>query len=466
MKVLVRGRRDGRTPVSGARGGATPARDATRLPSRVHGQRPRSRGAAGSAARIPAARDSRQRIPAHGTRWAGCVSCWSFVGGLVAALALLRRWRPDVVLATGGYASLAAGLAAALLRRPLVVQEQNSIPGLTNRWLGRLAREVHVAFPGLRALRFGRAVHCTGNPLRADAAAGRAAGGRASRRAAGARRRRQSRGALDQRAVGGAIPLVAASRRVVWLWQTGELDYAATRAALAGRAGRARCAPTSTTWRRRSQSATLLVCRAGAMTIAEITALGKAAILIPFPGAVDDHQTANARVLVEAGAAVSAARSRLDGRALGARGRGAARGSGALRGDERGEPALRAAACHRRTGGGTDPRWRGQREGRRMFGRVSKVHFVGIGGIGMSGIAEVLLNLGYAVSGSDVKASAVTRRLEPLGARIAIGHAAGESRRCRRRGVFVGGAVRTTPSWSRRATSRFRSSRAPRCWPS
>jgi len=227
------------------------------------------------------------------------------VRGLVAALASVRRERPDVVLATGGYASLATGLAAAVLGRPLVVQEQNSIPGFTNRVLGRLAREVHVAFPAAAArFRGARCVYCTGNPLRpelmrpASPPDGIPAGVPLVLVVGG------SRGARSiNAAVGDAIPRLAARRRIFWVWQTGELDHAAT-------APRWRDAPDVRVhaylhdMAALLQAATLVVCRAGAMTIAELAALGKVAILIPFPGAVDDHQTANARVLADVGAAV------------------------------------------------------------------------------------------------------------------------------------------------------------------
>ena len=232
--------------------------------------------------------------------------------GLWAAVAFVRRWQPDVVVATGGYASLSAGLAAALLRRPLVVQEQNSIPGVTNRVLGRLAREVHVAFPGCERY-FGRHVKLTGNPLRDEILDPQpplddvppgvplvlVVGG--------------SRGARSiNNAVAAAIPLVAQQRRVVWLWQTGELDHARLAPQWAGTPDVLLRAyidsmPTALA------GATLLVCRAGAMTLAEITARAKAAILVPFPGAVDDHQTANARSLVDAGAAVLVPDHELDG---------------------------------------------------------------------------------------------------------------------------------------------------------
>ena len=249
-----------------------------------------------------------QTIPGSGFRRMGLAGRmrfgWSFLRGLAAASRFMHRWRPDVVVATGGWASLTAGLAAVLHRRPLVVQEQNSIPGLTNRLLGRLAREVHVAFPGVERF-FGRTpVHLTGNPLRAeilqpthpivDVPEGvpvvLVVGG--------------SRGARSiNSAVADAIPIVAATRRVVWLWQTGELDHARLEPQWSAAPDvllRAYLDDVAAAY----AAAALLVCRAGAMTLAEITALGKPAILVPFPGAVDDHQTANARTLVDAGAAL------------------------------------------------------------------------------------------------------------------------------------------------------------------
>jgi UDP-N-acetylglucosamine--N-acetylmuramyl-(pentapeptide) pyrophosphoryl-undecaprenol N-acetylglucosamine transferase len=224
--------------------------------------------------------------------------------GLAAALAVLRHEHPDVVLATGGYASLAAGLAAAILRRPLVVQEQNSIPGFTNRLLGRLAREVHVAFPAAAARFRAAHVHCSGNPLRPELLLPAVAPADLPPDVPRVLVVGGSRGARSiNAAVGGAIPILAATRRIVWVWQTGELDHAAI-------APRWQAEPDVHVhaylhdMAAMLQSATLVVCRAGAMTIAELAALGKVAILIPFPGAVDDHQTANARVLADAGAAV------------------------------------------------------------------------------------------------------------------------------------------------------------------
>jgi UDP-N-acetylglucosamine--N-acetylmuramyl-(pentapeptide) pyrophosphoryl-undecaprenol N-acetylglucosamine transferase len=237
--------------------------------------------------------------------------------GVAAALAFVGRWRPDVVVATGGYASLAAGIAAAVLRRPLVVQEQNSIPGVSNRLLGRLAREIHVAFPGCERY-FAKPVKVTGNPLRAEILQPQAppvdlpAGAPIVLVVGG------SRGARSiNNAVAAAIPIVAQRRRVVWLWQTGELDHARLAPQWDG-APDVRLRAYIDAMPAALAAATLLVCRAGAMTLAEITALGKAAILVPFPGAVDDHQTANARALVDAGAAVLVADRDLDAARLAA----------------------------------------------------------------------------------------------------------------------------------------------------
>lgn len=258
-------------------------------------------------------------VPGSGFRRMGLAGrlrfAWHFLAGLTAALRFVRRFRPDVVLVTGGWASLTAGLAAWILRRPLVVQEQNSIPGLTNRLLGRLAREVHVAFEDASRY-FPKRVIVSGNPLRdelflphaprADLPAGipvvLVVGG--------------SRGARSiNNAVSEAIPILAARRRILWIWQTGELDHARL-APQWSPAADVRLHAYLDDMPAALRSATFLICRAGAMTLSELTALGKAAILVPFPGAVDDHQTANARVLVRAGAAVLVPDAELSGARL------------------------------------------------------------------------------------------------------------------------------------------------------
>jgi UDP-N-acetylglucosamine--N-acetylmuramyl-(pentapeptide) pyrophosphoryl-undecaprenol N-acetylglucosamine transferase len=256
---------------------------------------------------LPRAGLALHAIPSRGFRRLGLrgrlLFFWSLVRGLLAASRLVRRWRPDLVVATGGHASLAGGLAAVLWRRTLVVQEQNRIPGFATRLLSRPAQRVYAGFPGTeRAFAHPERVRCLGNPVRAELGGATppsrpgdvpvllVLGG--------------SRGARSiNRAVGEAIPLLAPAHRVRWLWQTGRLDHDALAAAWKRTPG-VEVRAYLDDMRAAYAAACLVVCRSGAMTLAEITACGKAAILVPFPGAVDDHQTANARYLVEAGAAV------------------------------------------------------------------------------------------------------------------------------------------------------------------
>ncbi len=212
--------------------------------------------------------------------------------------------------------------------------------------------------------------------------------------------------------------------------------------------------------------ADLVVCRAGASTIAELAAAGCASLLVPFPAAVDDHQTRNGEYLVRAGAAVliqecdlSAARlaqaldGLLEGReklltmAEAARSADLAAGDAIHRAVSR-----RSGGCMMQSRRFTDTPMR----------RVRRIHMIGIGGSGMAGIAEVLLNLGYAVSGSDLKDSAATQRLKKLGARIRSGHVA-KSRRVRTWSSFPRRSRPTILRWCARTQSAFRWCAAPRC---
>ena len=146
---------------------------------------------------------------------------------------------------------------------------------------------------------------------------------------------------------------------------------------------------------RRYAEADLVICRAGAMTVAELCRAGVASVLVPFPHAVDDHQTANARFLADQGAAILLPQAELSRRrrspALLALTRPAAAAGDGAQGARAGQ-ARRGARRRRRAA------W----SCARMKHKVKHIHFVGIGGAGMSGIAEVLLNLGYQVSGSDL----------------------------------------------------------------
>ncbi|MEX2482361.1 MAG: UDP-N-acetylglucosamine--N-acetylmuramyl-(pentapeptide) pyrophosphoryl-undecaprenol N-acetylglucosamine transferase, partial [Gammaproteobacteria bacterium] len=219
----------------------------------------------------------------------------------------------------GGFVSGPGGLAAWLCRRPLVIHEQNAVPGLTNRVLSRFARVVLEAFPGSFAPASG-AVD-TGNPVRREIAALAPPAQRlAARRGARVLVFGGSRGA---RALNEIVPGALAVCGVADLsvrHQCGEAALAATRARYAAHGDFTEVVvePYIEDMAAAYAAADLVIARAGAMTIAEITAAGVAAILVPYPYAVDDHQSANARYLVERGAALSFAEQALDSAALGA----------------------------------------------------------------------------------------------------------------------------------------------------
>ncbi|MCX7893588.1 MAG: undecaprenyldiphospho-muramoylpentapeptide beta-N-acetylglucosaminyltransferase, partial [Burkholderiales bacterium] len=218
------------------------------------------------------------------------------------SLRALRRARPDVVLGMGGYITFPGGMMAALLGRPLAVHEQNSVAGLANRVLAGVADRVLVGFPGALP----RSVF-TGNPVRAEIAA----------LPAPAERMRGRSGPLRLLVVGGslgaaalneivprALALIPPEERPVVTHQSGAKQLDALRANYAAAGVTAQTVAFIDDMARAYGDADLAVCRAGALTVAELAAAGVAAILVPFPHAVDDHQTSNARYLADRGAAV------------------------------------------------------------------------------------------------------------------------------------------------------------------
>ncbi len=235
--------------------------------------------------------------------------------GLGRALALLGRLRPDVVVATGGFVAVPTAVAAAVRRLPLLVHEQVVVPGLANRLIGRLADRVAVTFAASAGAFPPDKVVVTGNPIRPALRAGR-------------RERGLERFALDaavpltyvtggalgahrvNRVVGAALaPLLSVTQLVHQCGDNAQGDLAWLR-------GEAERLPPALRARYRVQAlvgeelgdlyaaASLVVGRAGAGTVTELAALGLPAILVPLPGARGDEQTANARVLADAGAAV------------------------------------------------------------------------------------------------------------------------------------------------------------------
>ncbi|WP_375574345.1 undecaprenyldiphospho-muramoylpentapeptide beta-N-acetylglucosaminyltransferase [Paracidovorax oryzae] len=215
------------------------------------------------------------------------------------ALAVVRRVQPDVVVGLGGYVTFPGGMMAVLCGKPLVVHEQNSVAGLVNKVLAGVADRVFTAFPG--ALRKGAWV---GNPLRtaftrqADPQA-RFAG------RSGPLRLLVVGGSLGAKALNDIVPqalaLIPAERRPVVTHQSGATQIDALRANYAAAGVEASLTPFIDDTATAFAEADLIVCRAGASTVTEIAAVGAAAVFVPFPHAVDDHQTANARFLADAG---------------------------------------------------------------------------------------------------------------------------------------------------------------------
>jgi UDP-N-acetylglucosamine--N-acetylmuramyl-(pentapeptide) pyrophosphoryl-undecaprenol N-acetylglucosamine transferase len=221
----------------------------------------------------------------------------------VQSLKAMRRHRPNVVLGMGGFAAFPGGLTAWLLRRPLVIHEQNSIAGLTNRTLSHFAGKVLAAFPSA----FGDKAELVGNPVRADIAAVAPPEQRMAGRS-GPLRLLVVGGSLGAQALNEQVPqalaLLPEEKRPEVIHQAGEKHIAQLEENYrkAGVQGEARAfindMAATYAW------ADLVICRAGALTIAELSAAGVASVLVPFPHAVDDHQTHNARYLADNGAAV------------------------------------------------------------------------------------------------------------------------------------------------------------------
>lgn len=223
---------------------------------------------------------------------------------LLHALALLVRNRPAVVLGMGGFASGPGGVAAWLMRVPLLIHEQNAVLGLTNQLLAPLAVRAMEAFPGTFAPN--RHAAATGNPVRAEFTE---TSPPAQRLAAPAGRLRVLvlGGSLGARALNEIVPAALARMPREGLeirHQTGAHDVQRTEQAYREAGLPAQVLPYIEDVAAAYRWADVAVCRAGALTIAEIAAVGLAAVLVPYPFAVDDHQTANARYLVDAGAAV------------------------------------------------------------------------------------------------------------------------------------------------------------------
>ncbi len=222
-------------------------------------------------------------------------------------VAILKR-RPDVVLGMGGYTAFPGGMMASLLNKPLVIHEQNSIGGLTNRVLACLADRVLTAFPKVFTHAHDKPIPCrrvttewVGNPVRTGIAAA------APMAHSGPLRLLVVGGSLGAQALNERVPqalaLLPADKRPQVVHQSGRQHLDALRANYAAAGVEAEVRDYIEDMAAAYRDCDFAICRAGAMTVAELACAGVPAVLVPFPFAVDDHQTGNAEFLADAGAA-------------------------------------------------------------------------------------------------------------------------------------------------------------------
>jgi UDP-N-acetylglucosamine--N-acetylmuramyl-(pentapeptide) pyrophosphoryl-undecaprenol N-acetylglucosamine transferase len=224
--------------------------------------------------------------------------------GMKDAWGVVSRRRPHLVIGVGGYSSGPIVLTAALRGIPTMLLEQNAVPGLTNRILSRVVKAAAVTYPSTRTF-FGDKAFVSGNPVRAEFVSGVRASHPAQPSGVGVLIFGGSQGAhaINVAMVEAASQLTSLGVPLRITHQTGEHDLEMVRSGYASAGLAADVEPFLYDMGRRIFEADLVVCRAGATTLAELTAAGKPSILIPLPTATDDHQRRNAEALASAGAA-------------------------------------------------------------------------------------------------------------------------------------------------------------------
>lgn len=217
------------------------------------------------------------------------------------SISVIRRIKPDVVLGFGGYVTFPGGMMAVLLGKPLILHEQNSVAGLANKVLAEVADKVFCTFPS--AL---KNAECVGNPLRKAFLTQEPPTSRLAARN-GQMRLLVVGGSLGAKALNDIVPkalaLIPEENRPIVLHQGGEKQIDQLRNTYKSAGVQAELTPFIDDTATAFAQADLVICRAGASTVSEIAAVGVPAVFVPFPFAVDDHQTHNARFLSEQGAA-------------------------------------------------------------------------------------------------------------------------------------------------------------------
>ena len=241
---------------------------------------------------------------------------YALLGACIESVRVIRRRRPNVVLGFGGFASFPGALMGVASGKPLIVHDANAVAGLANRILAYGADCVLLGFPD--AIR-GKSAHATwvGNPLRDEIVALPAPAARFADRS-GPLRVLVVGGSLGAAAINDALPAalaaIAATARPQVVHQAGARHIEHVRQAYADAGVDAECVPFIDDMAARYAWADLVVCRGGALTIAELAAAGLGAIVVPLPGAIADEQAANARFLLDAGAAIVMTQPELLGR--------------------------------------------------------------------------------------------------------------------------------------------------------
>ena len=392
----------------------------------------------------------------RGEWWSNLGVPLALASSLATTLGVHRRMRPELVVVTGGYAGAPAGLVAAGLGTPLVLQEQNAWPGVTTRFLSRWATQVHLAFPEALAElppRARRVAQVSGCPIRAlpdagpdrhDALVG--LGLDPQRRLLLLIGGSQGSLALNElmleavrsAAAGNLAPLDE------WqlLWMTGPAHHASIVMELSalGDPAWVRAVPYIEDVPLVLGVTDLALSRAGAMTTAEVLAWGVPAILVPLPTAAANHQELNARALQQAGAAIHLEQEGLSAGALWGTITGLAEDRQALstmseRARDRSRPDATSLIVREIVGLLPGPRSAdvprahpgsgstGERDLRRLSNE-GQIHFMGVGGAGMCALAELFVQHGGSVSGCDLRPGSTSDRLRAMDVQIHEGHGA------------------------------------------
>lgn len=264
---------------------------------------------------VPAANIPLHLIKVEGVRGRGVTGLFKapflISYALGQALKIIRNVNPDVVIGFGGFASGPGGMAAKILGKPLVIHEQNAVAGTTNRMLAKVATRVLAAFPDAFNFSSEKTVQVVGNPVRTTIHNLTDAITRYRQRAEknGALQLLVLGGSLGAKAINELVPEALAqlpreSRPQVW-HQAGKNHADATTALYMQHQVNAKVDAFVDDMSAAYAWADLVICRAGALTVSELTAAGVASILIPLPSAIDDHQTFNAKYLSDVGAGIS-----------------------------------------------------------------------------------------------------------------------------------------------------------------